>query len=41
MVPPDFFRGVVAQVLGRTRSVVYVLPETRPLGAFFGALDGA
>ena len=41
VVPPDFYRGVVAQVLGRTRSVVYVLPETRPLGAFFGALDGA
>jgi hypothetical protein len=41
VVPRDFYQGVVAQVLGRTRSVVYVLPETRPLGAFFGALDAS
>ena len=41
VVPRDFYQGVVAQVLGRTRSVVYVLPETRPLGAFFRALGAS
>jgi hypothetical protein len=29
VVPVDFYLGVVQPVLGRTRAVVYVLPETR------------
>lgn len=31
VVPTAFFESVIEPVLGRTRSVVYVLPETRPL----------
>ena len=39
VVPVAFYQQVVERVLGRTRSVVYVLPEARPLRAVFQALD--
>jgi len=35
VVPPAFFDGVVMNVLGRTRGVVYVLPEDRPVETIF------
>lgn len=38
VVPVAFYEEVVARVLGSTRSVVYVLPETRPAQALFSAL---
>lgn len=38
VVPPAFYQGVIARVLGRTRSVVYVLPETRPVADFLHTL---
>jgi len=36
VVPVAFYEGVVAPLLGRSYSVVYVLPETRPVQALFG-----
>lgn len=38
VVPVAFYEQVVERVLGHGRSVVYVLPETRPLHALFEAL---
>lgn len=35
VVPVTFYRDVIAPHLGRSRSVVYVLPETRPLDTLF------
>jgi len=35
VVPPAFFDGVVMTALGRTRGVVYVLPEDRPVETLF------
>lgn len=37
VVPVAFYREVIAPHLGRSRSVVYVLPETRPLDTLFQA----
>lgn len=37
-VPVAFFDGVVKPVLGTQRAVVYVLPETRPVGATFASV---
>lgn len=39
VVPVAFYQSVVAPVLGKSFSVVYVLPETVPVQALFGALD--
>jgi hypothetical protein len=36
-VPADFYKNVVHQVFTGTNGIVYVLPETRPVMAFFGA----
>lgn len=36
VVPPAFYDTVIAPSLGRTRGVVYVLPEQQPVQAFFG-----
>ncbi len=41
VVPVAFYENVVQPVLGRTRSVVYVLPETRPLQGMLGALQAS
>lgn len=38
VVPAAFYQGVVQPVLGRSRAVVYVLPETRSARDMFGAL---
>ena len=38
VVPVAFYREVVQPVLGASRSVVYVLPETRPLQGFLRVL---
>lgn len=38
VVPVAFYLQVVEQVLGKGRSVVYVMPETGPLQAFFHGL---
>jgi hypothetical protein len=38
VVPAAFYDQVVQPVMGRTRAVVYVLPETRPVHDVFGAL---
>jgi hypothetical protein len=38
VVPPAFYQGVVQPLLGRSRAVVYVLPETRPVREMLGAL---
>jgi hypothetical protein len=38
IVPVAFYQGVVEPVLGTVRSVVYVLPETRPAHEVFNAL---
>jgi hypothetical protein len=35
VVPVAFYQQVVEQVLGKARSVVYVMPETRPVRALF------
>lgn len=40
VVPVAFYQQVVERVLGRSRSVVYVMPEAAPLRAVFHALDG-
>ncbi|HZT54694.1 MAG TPA: hypothetical protein VFA35_00600 [Burkholderiaceae bacterium] len=37
VVPVAFYEAVVEPALGRQRGVVYVLPETRPVQALFGA----
>ncbi|MEO8805387.1 MAG: hypothetical protein ABI433_04845 [Burkholderiaceae bacterium] len=37
VVPVAFYEAVVAPTLGRLRGVVYVLPESRPVQAMFGA----
>jgi hypothetical protein len=37
-VPVAFFNGVLKPVLGTQRAVVYVLPETRPVGATFASV---
>lgn len=37
VVPVAFYENVVAPLLGSSYSVVYVLPETRPVHALFGA----
>ncbi len=37
VVSLEFFENVVQATLGKTRAVVYVLPETRPVAEFFGA----
>lgn len=39
VVPVAFYRQVVQRVLGASRSVVYVLPETRPVQGFMRALE--
>jgi len=39
VVPVAFYRDVVQRVLGRTRSVVYVLPETRTVQGFMRTLE--
>ena len=38
VVPVPFYQGVVEQVLGRGRSIVYVMPESAPLQSVFGGL---
>lgn len=38
VVPGAFYDNVVQPVLGHSRAVVYVLPETRPVRDIFGAL---
>jgi len=37
VVPVAFYDDVVSPLLGRQRGVVYVLPETRPVGEMFGS----
>ena len=39
VVPVAFYEAVVEPSLGRQRGVVYVLPETRPVQAMFGAIE--
>ena len=39
VVPVAFYQQVVERVLGRSRSVVYVLPEAKPLRTVFNALE--
>ncbi|HET8745377.1 MAG TPA: L,D-transpeptidase [Ramlibacter sp.] len=39
VVPVAFYKQVVQRVLGASRSVVYVLPETRPVQGFMQALE--
>lgn len=39
VVPVAFYRDVVEKVLGQARSVVYVMPETRPVRALLQAMD--
>jgi hypothetical protein len=41
VVPVEFYQRVVAHVLGAQRSVVYVLPESRPARDFFNALEAS
>lgn len=41
VVPVAFYEKVIQPVLGKTRSVVYVLPETRPLQSLLGALQAS
>ncbi|MES2940693.1 MAG: L,D-transpeptidase [Pseudomonadota bacterium] len=41
VVPVAFYRGVVEPMLGRSRSVVYVLPETRSVHDVFARLQAA
>ena len=37
VVTPEFYDAVVAPSLGRQHGVVYVLPESQPVRAYFGA----
>ena len=39
VVPVSFYESVVGPVLGKSRSIVYVLPETQPLQRMLGALQ--
>ena len=39
VVPAAFYDTVVEATLGRQRGVVYILPETRPVEAMFGAIE--
>ena len=39
VVPVSFYETVVGPVLGKSRGVVYVLPETQPLARMLGALQ--
>lgn len=41
VVPVSFYENVIQPVLGKTRSVVYVLPETRSLQGMLGALQAS
>lgn len=41
VVPVAFYDNVIQPVLGKTRSVVYVLPETRSLQSLLGALQAS
>jgi hypothetical protein len=38
VVPVGFYQTVVEKVLGRSRSVVYVMPEAAPLRTVFHTL---
>jgi hypothetical protein len=38
VVPETFYKAVVQRVLGHSRAIVYVLPETRAVSDMFGAL---
>ena len=38
VVPAAFYQGVVQPLMGRSRAVVYVLPETRSVREVFGSL---
>lgn len=39
VVPVVFYETVIAPTLGRQHGVIYVLPETRPVQAMFGATE--
>jgi hypothetical protein len=39
VVPVAFYQSVVQRVLGASKSVVYVLPETRPVQGFVQAME--
>ena len=41
VVPSAFYDHVIRRVLGQSRSVIYVLPETRPLQDMLGALQSS
>lgn len=41
VVPVAFYENVIQPVLGRTRSIVYVLPETRSVQGMLGALQAS
>ena len=41
IVPSAFYDHVIRPVLGQSRSVIYVLPETRPLQDMLGALQSS
>ncbi|MES2192720.1 MAG: hypothetical protein V4454_21580 [Pseudomonadota bacterium] len=41
VVPVAFFENVIQPLLGKSRSVVYVLPETRPLQSMLGELQAS
>jgi hypothetical protein len=36
VVPVAFYENTVSPLLGKSRSVVYILPETRPVREMFG-----
>ena len=40
-VPAAFYDALVKPMLGSTPGVIYVLPETRPVGTILGAVNGA
>lgn len=39
VVPVLFYEGVISPLLGKNYSMVYVLPETRPVHALFGGVQ--
>lgn len=39
VVPVSFYENVVGPILGKSRGIVYVLPETQPLQRMLGALQ--
>ncbi len=41
VVPVAFYDNVIQPVLGKSRSVVYVLPETRPVQGMLGAMQAS